>query len=437
MRLAQEGMKKMKKIYKNIKRCRVCKSEDLSPVVSVEKQYLSPTFVKTNEGNEMAKMLIPQTLVLCDREKNQTGCGLLQLKETVEPDYLYREYFYRSGISDTMRKDLKDVVDDVIGRVSVAAEDIVVDIGANDCTMVSYFPPTLKRIGVEPAQNIDWSRTDPGIEIVNDYFSNESLKGSLGGKKVKIFTSCAMFYDLDNPNSFVADIKSLLHEEGVWCIQLSYLPLMLENINFYDICNEHLEYYSLHTLNYLMKKHDLEIFDARENDVNGGSVRVMISHTDRKIKKTDNYNRMIEAEKQMNLFDAQTYYDFHEKILSFKEKIRGAILTEIDKGNCVLGLGASTKGNMLLQLFGIGKETIPYISERNPEKVGLRTLGTDIELISEERARQIKPSFMLVLPWYFKKEIVAREDNYIQTGGKLLFPMPYPHIVHKDGETRL
>ena len=427
----------MTKVHKNIQHCRVCGSADLTEVVSIEEQYLSPTFVETNKDNPLADIRVPQTLVLCDRSNNTNACGLLQLKETVEPDYLYREYFYRSSVSDTMRKDLKNVVDDVVERVHLEDNDIVVDIGANDCTMIGYFPSGLTRIGVEPAQNISWEGVAPSIKIVNNYFSQDVLSGVLEDKKVKIFTSCAMFYDLDDPNSFVSDVKSLLHEEGVWCIQLSYLPLMLKNINFYDICNEHLEYYSLHTLNYLMKQNGLEIFDAAENDVNGGSVRVMITHLERKIEKTAGFKELIDIEKQMNLFDKKTYIDFHEEILNLKNKIKDTIGVELKNGNTVLGLGASTKGNMLLQLFGIGKETIPYISERNPEKVGLKTLGTDIELISEERAREINPSYMLVLPWYFKSEIVAREKEYILNGGKLLFPMPYPHVVHKDGETKL
>jgi len=425
------------KVYKDINHCRVCGSPDLTEVISVKEQYLSPRFVTTNENNSLANIRVPQTLVVCDRSNRPDACGLLQLRETVEPDYLYREYFYRSGVSDTMRKDLKNVVDTVLSKVVLEDDNVVVDIGANDCTMISYFPSNLVRIGVEPAQNIDWTNVDSDIKIVNDYFSQNSLSETLQGKKVKIFTSCAMFYDLDDPNSFVADIKSLLHENGVWCIQLSYLPLMLKNINFYDICNEHLEYYSLHTLNYLMKQNGLEIFDAVENDVNGGSVRVMITHLERKVEKTDSFDSLIEEEKQMNLFDKQTYINFHEEILKLKDKIKNTIGVEIKNGNTVLGLGASTKGNMLLQLFGIGKETIPYISERNPDKVGLKTLGTDIELISEEKARQLSPSYMLVLPWYFKDEIVIREQEYIQNGGKLLFPMPYPHIVHKDGETKL
>ena len=162
----------MTKVHKDIQYCRVCGSSDLTEVVSIEEQHLSPTFVETNENNPLADIRVPQTLVLCDRSNNADACGLLQLKETVEPDYLYREYFYRSSVSDTMRKDLKNVVDDVVGRVHLEDNDVVVDIGANDCTMIGYFPSSLKRIGVEPAQNISWEGVDSNIKIVNNYRLN-------------------------------------------------------------------------------------------------------------------------------------------------------------------------------------------------------------------------------------------------------------------------
>ena len=211
---------------------------------------------------------------------------------------------------------------------------------------------------------------------------------------------------------------------------------MFRNVNFYDICNEHLEYYSLETLQHLMYRHDLEIFDAEENAVNGGSVRVMIAHKGDR-EKSENLRRLEEIELTMKLDKPETYVAFHEKITEIKNKVNKVIRDERANGKTVLGLGASTKGNMLLQTFGISKEILPCISERNPDKVGLKTLGTDIELISEEAARKMKPSCMLVLPWYFKKEIVKREKEYISAGGKLLFPMPYAHLVTKDGEINL
>ena len=381
--------------------------------------------------------MVKQTLVLCDKQKNESNCGLLQLRETVKPDLLYKQYFYRSAVSDTMRKDLRNVVDDVTSRVELNPGNVVLDIGANDCTMLSYFNPELSRIGVEPAENIDWGHVDDSIEIVNNYFSWDAIESTLAGRKVKAFTSCAMFYDLDDPNSFVSSIKRCLDEDGVWCIQLSYLPLMLENTNFYDICNEHLEYYSLQVLETLMNMNGLKIVDASLNNVNGGSARVFIKHLDNPAEQTEQLKLLLEKELDLDLFNPQVYINFYDKIKDLRDRIKNSMLSEIDKGELVLGLGASTKGNMLLQLFGIDNTMLPYISERNPDKVGLRTLGTDIELISEEKARELKPSCMLVLPWYFKDEIVKREESYINSGGKLMFPMPYPHIVTKDGEIKI
>lgn len=423
--------------YQITRACRICGSAQLTEVIWLEEQYLSPTFVKTNEGNALANIKAPMTLLLCDRGKNPEGCGLLQLKEAVDKDLLYTDYFYRSATSATMRQDLNDVVRDVQKHVALEKGDYVVDIGANDGTMLAYFPAGTHRIGIEPAKNIDWSHLDPSLKMVNDYFSKKALETVAPGKMAKAMTACAMFYDLEDPNGFVADIKSVLAPNGIWCIQLSYLPLMLRNMNFYDICNEHLEYYSLHTLQSVLARHHLTIVDASTNDVNGGSVRVFVTHDESHPEQSSNFMKLYKDEARLALYDVSTYSQFYKKMIHLRDKVRNYILTEKEKGNLVLGLGASTKGNVLLQFFGITKEMLPAISERNPEKVGLRTLGTDVELISEEEARGRKPSCMLVLPWYFKEEIVKREQEYIQHGGTLLFPMPYAHVITKEGEKTL
>lgn len=419
--------------YENIVRCRICGSEELTEVINLAPQYISSTFVESNEGDEISKIKVPLTILLCDKSKNKNACGLVQLKETVNPSLLYTNYFYRSAVSDTMRRDLRRVVDKAQERCLLDNRGIVVDIGANDCTMLGFFPSRARRIAVEPAKNINWKEVDKSITVVNDYFSGKVLAPALNGDKVKIFTCCAMFYDLDNPNSFVADINSLLAEDGIWCIQLSYVLAMLKNMNFYDICHEHLEYYSLQTLSDLMKRHGLEIFDAEENNVNGGSLLVFIAHKGSGRRKTENLKRLLQAEEEMKLDDALTYRNFYGQMKDLAIRVRGYIERHIKAGRKVIGLGASTKGNVLLQFFGIDKEMLPVISERNPMKVGLRTMGSDIKLISEEEARRAKPASMLVLPWYFRKEIIEREKEYIDAGGTLLFPMPRAEVVSKHG----
>jgi hypothetical protein len=315
--------------------------------------------------------------------------------------------------------------------------DIVVDIGANDCTMLQYFPIKAKRIGVEPASNIDWSDVDNTIQIINDFFPSPNFIASLNGEKVKNFTSCAMFYDLDDPNSFVRTIKENLHNDGVWSIQLSHALLMVKNMNFYDICHEHLEYYTLKTLRNLMKLHGLHLYHAELNMVNGGSLLVYITHKEKNQSDSVELIRILNEEEELGLYGPDIYKDFFIKMQSLATKVKNYLKAEIKNGNRVLGLGASTKGNVLLQFFKIDKSIIPAISERQDIKVGLKTLGSDIDLISEENARDISPSCMLVLPWYFKEEIVSREKEYIEAGGNLLFPMPYAHLVTKDGEINI
>lgn len=412
------------KNYTLITRCRVCGSKKLTRVVRIKSQYIASTFVKTNKDNPKSKIKIPMTALLCEK------CGLVQLKETVEPDLLYAQYFYRSHVTKTMSRDLKTVVDDALSRVKVKKGDAVLDIGCNDGTMIAMFPDSVKRVGIDPAKNIDWSHLDKSITIVNDYFPSEQL----AKYRFKVITSTAMFYDLNNPNKAVQDIKDLLDDDGVLVIQVSYLYDTIKDMNFYDFCHEHLEYYSLKSIMYLMNKNGMSVFDASTNAVNGGSLRILVAKKEVKRPVSDNVKYLLLKEKVLHLEDRETYKVFEKLIAYSTKRVREYIQKQI---GLVIGLGASTKGNVLLQICGITKKMLPYISERNPEKVGLRTLGDDIELISEERARALKPSCVFVIPWNFKTEIVDREREYLEAGGTFLFIMPYPYVLTKNGEMRL
>ena len=414
--------------YTVITKCRICSNNSVNEILKLEPQYIATTFVTDNENNPMAKIKIPLTLILCKK------CGLVQLKETVRPDLLYKNYFYRTAINDTMKRDLQDVVNYAVENVKTESNDIVVDIGANDCTMVSMYPDHLKRFGIEPATNIDWSNVSKSITVVNDYFSKDIVLKATNYKKAKIISATAMFYDFDDPNVVTKDIKDILHENGVCVIQVSYLLDTIRDMNFYDVVHEHLEYYSLKSINYLMERNGLKVIDATTNFVNGGSLRVLVTHEDSRRPKSKRYQEILDEEEKWNLEELDTYVQYEHKIKDIIKKSREFIVNEIKNGGTVIGLGASTKGNVLLQICRIGKDLLPYISDRNKEKVGLRTLGTDIEIISEEKARKINPSAMLVIPWNFKEEILSREQNFIQNGGKMLFLMPKPYIVDNNGE---
>lgn len=250
-----------------------------------------------------------------------------------------------------------------------------------------------------------------------------------------------MFYDLSEPIQFVKNIEEILDDNGVWCVQISYLVSMLKYNNFYDICHEHLSYYSIESFERLIKKNKLKLFYAQTNAVNGGSVRLFVCKNSCNIydllKYSSELSELKKEERKYNLNDEKTYAEFEKSISQIKNKTNMFVDKINNSNQKVLALGASTKGNVLLQHFGLDKKKIPFISEKNPEKVGLKCLGSDIELISEEKARSLNPKAFIVLPWNFKDEIVKRENEYINNGGELMFPMPYPHVINKKGETKL
>jgi SAM-dependent methyltransferase len=434
--------------YTVIDKCRVCGCSKLEEIIAFKPQYLSATFVKSNENNPLSDIKIPQTLLFC------TKCSLVQLKETVDPDLLYRDYFYRTDVNDTMKRDLKELVDTTVQTYLAQAclstanryRPVVVDIGANDGTMLRMFPKDWWLLGVEPATNIVRTRTkgDPIYWILQDYFTAEGVLSKLRGmtghspKKADIVTACACFYDMD-PNKATGDIAKVLAPGGLAVIQVSHLLATVKAMNWYDVCLEHVVYYSLEVLDTLLERHGLSIVHATTNDVNGGSLRIFVRHADEVSheQKSDEYWNIVADERGAGLYDGEWFEEFRLGLLYVAQKIVGRLAAEHLDGGSTCALGGSTKGNMLIQTLGLTKTQLPFISERSLVKIGMRTLGTDIPLISEIDARARKPTMMFVLPWCFKDEIVEREKEYIQCGGKLLFAMPYPYILDKYGEHKL
>jgi hypothetical protein len=424
----------------HLKRCKICGNDNLEKVIQIEEQYISATFVKSNENNQLTKIKTPLTLVLCSTNKDYDSCGHLQLLEITEPDLLYRNYFYRSATSDTMRADLKKVVRQATSIAMPNSSDVIVDIGSNDCTMLNFYDNKFKLLGFEPAKNIKYIDDGKNITVISNYFNADEFNKH-SSKKAKIITSCAMFYDLADPKKFVEDIEKIISDDGIWCVQISYLASMLRYNNFYDICHEHLSYHSIKSFEHLIKQFNLKLFYGELNAVNGGSIRLYVCKNSCKKYENPEYSHKLqklkEDEKKYKLEEKNTFFNFQKTISMLKDATNNFVSKIINSKQKVLALGASTKGNILLQHFGLDKSKIPYISERNPEKVGLKCLGSDIELISEEKARTINPAAFIVLPWNFKDEIVKREKTYLDNGGMLMFPMPYPHVVTNRGEEKL
>lgn len=408
--------------YTERETCRVDGSP-LKTILDLGEIYPS-TFVKPGEDDPELKK-VPLTLVRGE------GSGLVQLKHTVDRDFLYRKYWYRSQLNSSMVDSLRDIVSNILRKTSILADDVIVDIGCNDGVMLSMFPKGYK-VGVDPASNLQDEASKNCNLFINDYF-DERILFQLPDK-AKIITSIAMFYDLEDPNSFVQTVKQMLKIYGIWVIQLTDLLSMFRINAFDNIVHEHLEYYSLRTLSNLLNKHGLEIFDVQYNDVNGGSIRAYVGHM-KFWEVKDRVRIALKAEDDyMSSFD-DPFLAFKDRSEKIKETITTFIRDERRKGKIVYGLGASTKGNTLLQYFGLTSQEIGGIGEINPDKYGLVTIGSNIEIISEVGALElVKPDYCLVLPWHFIRGFKARCSEYLKGGGALIVPCPRPKIITGSGE---
>ncbi len=407
--------------------CRVCEGT-LIPILSLGELYVSD-FPAADQPDSVKA---PLELVLCQR------CHLLQLKHTVPAENLYRNYWYRSGTNQMMRDALADIANTGERLAHLRAGDAVLDIGCNDGTLLaSYKTAGIYKIGCDPAQNLAQYSRQVADKLIVGFFKSEEWERDVDliACRPEIVTTIAMFYDLEDPNQFVADVKNVIHRDGVWIAQMSYLPLMLKTNELGNICHEHLEYYSLQSFEYLLSIHGLEIVDVALNDVNGGSLRAYV-----RSKKADpatfgdatyrslaaeRVRILCEQEVNMRLDNVETYTDFAFRVQRIKNDVVCFIREQVGRGKKVYVYGASTKGNTILQYYGLDHTLIKAAAERNPDKWGKVTVGTRIPIVSETEARGAKPDYFLVLPWHFVDEFQARERDYLLAGGRFIMPAPY------------
>ena len=411
--------------------CRICGSKNLTSILNLGDQYFANYSPKSNDVVPFEEK-IPLELVRCDKSIDPKSCGLVQLRHTTPPNLMYDRYFYRSGINQTMTNNLNEIAKQAISKIKINPNDIVIDIGCNDGTLLqNYKELPIRSVGFDPAKNMVQFSKQTGAAIITEFFSAEEFIKNYGSEKAKIITSIAMFYDLEDPNQFVDDISKILHPDGIWILELSYLPLMLSQNAFDTIVHEHLEYYHLDALEFLLSKFNLKVVDIQLNDINGGSFRVVVQHKEKSIdnKSLQHITELREKEKNLNLSTNQPFNDFIIKINAEKDKLVTFIKTEVSAGKTVHCYGASTKGNTLLQFYNLDKKLIQFIADKNPDKWGRKTIGTDISIISEEESHSMNPDYFLILPWHFINEFKEREKNYLKNGGKLLVPLPKFKII--------
>jgi len=371
--------------------------------------------------------------------------GAVRLKSDTlpPPEAMWGRYWYRSGTNATMTKELGNIVAEITDRVNYKPGDIWLDIACNDGTLLKQVPADMVKVGIDPCDDEFYKESSKHGTVVQDYFSRAAWdKSGYGAEKAKVITCIAMFYDLDDPNPFIKDLEYVLDDDGVIVLQMSYTPLMLQQMAFDNICHEHVYYHSLNSIAALFIPHGFQIVDANVNDTNGGSIRIYLtkqkanpaSFGTAQLRQVCAYrsDSIMNFERIADISDPYVWKVFGEKLQALRISLIDFVKTARAEGKTIYGYGASTKGNTLLQYFGLTKEDITAIAERSPYKFGKKTIGTEIPIVSEEEMRAAKPDYLLVLPWHFIDEFVKRETDFLNAGGALVVPCPEFRIITKD-----
>jgi hypothetical protein len=407
-----------------LRNCRVCGGTYLTEVVDLGSIFPSG-FLKPDEKLS-EDLRVPMVAVRCE------DCGLVQLKYTIELDKMYRQYWYSSSLNRSMVSSLHEIVEEVENRISLTEDSYIVDIGANDGTMLQMYNKGIK-IGFDPALNLHKPNCHT---FINDYFTVEAYNKAVDSK-AKVVTAIAMFYDLPDPVAFTKDVASILDDDGIFVIQFTDLLSMFKLTAYDSFCGEHLEYYTLLDIINILNKADLRVIDVSYNNVNGGSIRVTACHRDSKRQTLPIVADTLIAENEY--FDLHDFKFFNDNIAKTKMKVTGFLKWAKQTGNTVHLLGASTKGNTLIQHCKVTNDLVPFAAEVNPDKFGLRTAGSDIEIISEVDSLIKHPAYYLCPIWHFKSSILnnPKIQEYLKSGGKLVFPLPEFTICTETGEWRI
>lgn len=408
-----------------LKQCRLCGNTKLVKVLDLGLQELTGVFPRS-ASQKVAKG--PLELVKCHDPENEQSCGLLQLGHTFNAGDMYGDnYGYRSGLNDSMVQHLQKKVSRIIDLYKPNLGDIIIDIGSNDGTTLGFYPrDKFHLLGIDPTGEKYKSFYPIGVDLINDFFSGNIVKKYLSGRKAKIITSFSMFYDLDSPLKFAQEVRELLVDDGIWVFEQSYMPTMLKKNSYDTVCHEHLEYYSMRQIKWIADNADLKIIDVEFNEVNGGSFSVTVAPSSSKYSVCSDLNLILSHEIEMSLDKLNPYYEFADRVVDAKDALVTFVARMVRDGKKVAALGASTKGNVILQYCGFSQSDILFVAEVNPDKYGSLTPGSHIPIVSEDYAFSQSVDYFIVLPWHFRKFFTQTEKFKSK---KLLFPLPQIDLI--------
>jgi hypothetical protein len=412
-------------MFQPLESCRICGHRELAPILDLGEQALTGVF-PCSVAEPITRG--PLQLLKCHGEGS---CGLVQLRHSYDSAEMYgANYGYRSSLNRSMVQHLGAKVAGLLERFPPAPGDLVLDIGSNDGTLLSFYPEPLRLVGMDPTAAKFREFYQPRIEVIADFFSASAFAARFGGAKAKVITSIAMFYDLNDPTAFVRQIAEVLDDEGVWHFEQSYLPLMLARNAYDTVCHEHLEYYALRQIEWMLARCGLRLLDVELNDVNGGSFALTVGKVgSRHTANAAAIDRVRAAEAAAGLDTLAPYRAFEQRVFAHRAALLALLQRLAGEGATVFGYGASTKGNVILQFCGLTAAQLPCIAEVNPGKYGCVTPGSHIPIVSEHEAHERRPDYLLVLPWHFRENLLAREKEFLARGGRMIFPLPEIDIV--------
>lgn len=410
-------------MYTEIHACRICGNQYLEQVLDLGEQTLTGVFPKTPD---QAITRGPLRLVKCTGADD--CCGLLQLSHSYDLGEMYGEnYGYRSGLNASMVRHLNSKVQRILGLIDMSGHPIILDIGSNDGTTLSAYGDLIgTRVGIDPTAEKFRQYYPEGVVVIPDFFSAQVFDRAFPGGRARVVTSFSMFYDLERPLDFVHEVASILDDKGVWVFEQSYMPTMLQTNSYDTACHEHLEYYALKQIHWMLEKASLKIIDIEFNDVNGGSFSITAAKKNAAYQEFSGLQPILQQERDAGLDTLQPYKEFSQRVEMSRDALRHFVGNVLVEGKRVVCLGASTKGNVLLQYCGFTPEEIASVGEVNPDKYGCFTPGTLLPIVPETDYIDDEPDYLIVLPWHFKKFFL---ENHRMKKGKLVFPLPHLEVI--------
>lgn len=403
-----------------IHKCRICGNTNLVPVLDLGEQFLTGIFPRT-QNQHITKG--PLRLVKCQAECSEDVCGLLQLSHSYDLGEMYGDsYGYRSGLNPSMIRHLHDKVARIIEIARLELGDLIVDIGSNDGTTLRAYPAGRYQLaGIDPTGAKFRQYYPPHVELLPDFFSLARFIEKFGERKAKVVTSFSMFYDLEDPVGFMREVREVLHTDGLWVFEQSYMPAMLQRNSYDTVCHEHLEYYGLKQIKWMLDRAGLRIVNVEFNDINGGSFSIAAARVESAYPSAPDLEILLCKEESLGLDGLAPYREFADRVARSRDELLGFLGWAKREGKLVAALGASTKGNVLLQYCGVTENELPYVGEVNPEKCGCLTPGTLLPILAEDELLKMEPDYLLVLPWHFREFFLSREKF---RGRQLVFPLP-------------